>query len=484
MYACSEDADDKTLAPEEGIRLTTWHLWFPEAGGTLPVAVSATADWGSTTDSEWIAVTDEQDGIQISVSANDSGTPRAGYVYVKTLHLRDSVFVEQSAESSADLSAEAAANCYMAKPGKTYKFNGRVKGNGGTDGGSSYVEYCGATIEGELAADLLWEATFDGDKTRSRGIIDGAPVFKDDYVYFRTGKIEGNAVIAVRSAAGDIMWSWHIWVLADEVQTEEGNGLQWMDRNLGALNNTPADRNNRGMMYQWGRKDPFLPTYIPYDGLYATALRYNPDNTETGDGSMSWNYSDFMAMRLIAAPGHIPFSVEKPTTYIKYFGTLMVGTMDWYLSEFNEDTSNSCLWGNFDDSSEKSMFDPCPPGYIMPPGDAFELKGSGTSERNQWTVNSQKCEEFDFGVKWTDCNDAYFPLAGHRVGHSGELTYCGNIGDYWTRRPARNEPEAHMSYFNIMQNPDNPEYLTPILTEVNGRTGARVSALTVRCVKQ
>lgn len=63
-------------------------------------------------------------------------------------------------------------------------------------------------------------------------------------------------------ADGEILWSWHIWVTNRPITTSGGNDLQWMDRNLGALSNEIGDVANRGMLYQWGRKEPFLPSSV------------------------------------------------------------------------------------------------------------------------------------------------------------------------------------------------------------------------------
>ena len=40
-----------------------------------------------------------------------------------------------------------------------------------------------------------------------------------------------------------------------------------MDRNLGALSNEIGDVANRGMLYQWGRKEPFLPSSVAYQSV-------------------------------------------------------------------------------------------------------------------------------------------------------------------------------------------------------------------------
>lgn len=111
---------------------------------------------------------------------------------------------------------------------------------------------------------------------------------------FKTPEVlkNGNAVIAVQDAEGRILWSWHIWICkdycpgdTDQVYYNDAGTL--MDRNLGATSAVPGDVGALGLLYQWGRKDPFLgsssigrnvvaestgtwPEPIPYDDTYHT----------------------------------------------------------------------------------------------------------------------------------------------------------------------------------------------------------------------
>jgi hypothetical protein len=87
-------------------------------------------------------------------------------------------------------------------------------------------------------------------------------------------------VIAFR-VNGVIFWSWHVWVTDDPgngstyksfpgVKRKRNDGTvevipdsewKWMDRNLGAVNNsiTGTEWNrNGGLLYQWGEKILFL----------------------------------------------------------------------------------------------------------------------------------------------------------------------------------------------------------------------------------
>lgn len=90
-------------------------------------------------------------------------------------------------------------------------------------------------------------------------------------VKIRKSKGKGNAVIAFK-VNGQIYWSWHVWVTDDPTngvsyaqgfETDVNNQpftVKYMDRNLGAssANFLGNDwQKSGGLLYQWGRKDPF-----------------------------------------------------------------------------------------------------------------------------------------------------------------------------------------------------------------------------------
>ena len=68
-------------------------------------------------------------------------------------------------------------------------------------------------------------------------------------------------MIAVKDGA--ILWSWHIWYPEAEVAgIASKTGYEVMNMNLGAMRNTAGDVSSYGLLYQWGRKDPFVgPRY-------------------------------------------------------------------------------------------------------------------------------------------------------------------------------------------------------------------------------
>ena len=240
---------------------------FDADGGNAVITVATNADgWDYAAEGDWFTVA-RQDGNALLVETliNAGAETLTGKLTVSAEKNGETVSQEvalvQRAERSVNLSAEGTANCYIARTGGVYKFDASVKGNGGGDGVSDYIANYGLAIEDGAFAELLWESRHDGDKTMSREIIDGAPIYRGGYVTFSTGRSEGNAVIAVKDIKGNIVWSWHIWVCNDEITAHDHIDSEGkvaaviMDRNLGALNNTPMDVGNRGMFYEWGRKD-------------------------------------------------------------------------------------------------------------------------------------------------------------------------------------------------------------------------------------
>ena len=97
----------------------------------------------------------------------------------------------------------------------------------------------------------------------------------------------GNSVIAIydkddpKTEDAKILWSFHIWVTEVKEQhlgmNVKGNSYTVLDRNLGATSVIPGERSSIGLLYQWGRKDPFVGT--GEYGKNSNAKMYN----EVGD---------------------------------------------------------------------------------------------------------------------------------------------------------------------------------------------------------
>lgn len=232
-----------------------------------------------------------------------------------------------------DLSAEGTANCYVVSAAGTYKFPA-YKGN--------TKELAGEVFDVEL----LWETQNNKAEIAANSVI-AAVDFENNWIYFQTASTlqPGNALIAAKNNMGKIIWSWHIWIpqTAFTTVTEDIFAPQpAMSRNLGALIDTPesvdAPVESFGLLYQWGRKDPF-PGIGDFGHSNPIALTHPVTFTN--------------------AQTTIQGAIENPTVFY------WLASSDWQneLSSASSDSPNAgTLWGE----AKKTVYDPCPPGYCMP----------------------------------------------------------------------------------------------------------------------
>ena len=302
--------------------------------------------------------------------------------------------------SATDLSSSGSANCYIISESGLYKFK-PVKGNSNEPVGDV------------ASASILWE-TFGTDTSPELLDLISGLCYKDGYITFQTADTfkEGNAVIAAKDADGNILWSWHIW-LADEPegQVYYNNAGTMMDRNLGATNATPGDVGALGLLYQWGRKDPFLgSSSIGNDGFEAMSTISWPSTVE----------SDLYN-------GTIEYAVSHPTTFITCNGN----NYDWYYT--GDSSTDNTRWTESDRS--KSIYDPCPAGWRVPDGgpNGVWAKALGSSYDFSDTYNNTN-EGMNFSGKFGSASTIWYPASGYRDDFFGRLSF-GYDGNYWSASP-------------------------------------------------
>lgn len=468
-------------------------LVFDADGGVAAIVVATNLEaWDYTSEGDWYSVTRQDDQtLVVTTQINGGPSTLSGSITVSgsagEQQFSATVTLAQRAERSTDLSAEGTANCYIAHTNRSYKFNATVKGNGKGDGRSEYIAAHGVEISDIATVELLWESRNDGDKSMSREIIDGAPTYSGGYIAFSTGRSQGNALIAAKDQEGTILWSWHIWVCDDEITAHDHNNgkgvvAQIMDRNLGALNNTPMDINNRGMFYQWGRKDPFMPSRSPYVELTINdnlnAPENNLTNDEVGNGTGTWNFNG-EALPIDVIPGNIPYSVQNPMTYLK---PCYSSYYTWYCMSDDAAACDTGLW----DAEQKTIFDPCPVGYKVPGNELWGLPSGnnriqtggpvedyaedGTAEQWSWDVLKQ-C-----GRCWKFTGD-YYPMVGNIYfteyeGRNTTHNYTSGEAFYWTAQHAYDS--SSRDSFRFTFNPNWAYY----------ETGAPNFSAQIRCVKE
>lgn len=299
-------------------------------------------DWNSTGD-------DEEDGED---SGNEEDDEEDGIAY-------------------KSLSDEGTANCYIVSEAGDYKFKA-VQGN------------LDATVGNVKSVDVLWES-FGTETAPQIGELIASASYKNGYVRFSTPVDfkEGNALIAARNSAGVILWSWHIW-FTDEPETHvyrTQSGLM-MDRNLGATSADAGEVTSLGLLYQWGRKDPFLGS---------ASISESVDAASTG----KWEYdgkADGMKNMVDAAESN-------PTTFYSSAG----GT--WTL--------------------EKSASDPCPVGWRVPRGGESGIWANADFVRMPFDLDTRG---MTFNI--TSPGSTWYPASGCRYHENGKLMYVGNAGFY------------------------------------------------------
>ena len=327
-----------------------------------------------------------------------------------------------------DLSANGTANCYIVEPDKSYKFKATVKGNSNESTGAiAAIEYGFATENNETSV---------GSPNFGEGSVVSDMYLKDGYVYFSTSmdSRHGNTTIVVKDIHGKALWSWHIWCPEVNPQTntytfDGGDGVSYemMPLNLGALNNTPGTSESLGLMYQWGRKDPFLCARAWDSNAQAEFWGTN----ESVDAS--------------AETSTLQYAISHPTSFIE-------GSTNWLATALNG------LWGPV-----KTIYDPCPPGWKVP-------------SRPVWSSAHATVAEYDPVSKGLTMDGKWYPAAGYRYSESFNHHNVGLEGHYWYATD-HDDGTAHAFYFYY-------ESSTTTDIDLNGHTDKKAQANSVRCVRE
>ena len=315
------------------------------------------------------------------------------YTYCTYYKNRDGIYVYSGIQTFAvgdfpwrtatDLSINGTANCYIVSQPGLYKIK-TVKGNSKT------------TVGATKSSEVLWES-LGTDKQPYVGQLLNVTGCNNDYIGLSVTYpfTKGNAVIAAKDVNGKILWSWHIW-LTDQPQECSSRAL--MDRNLGATSLSRYDAEVQGLLYQWGRKDPFLGA--------SSFERYSSDivqakSTNVFPAPTKWNKETV----------DVEFTISNPTTFVT-----------------NDDNNNS-LHDEIGWQEPKTIYDPCPQGWRVPDGNEDGIL-MGIYRYDPW--NGRLDSGYNLG-------DVWFPMASHISSGSGELvgenySYDGS-GYYWMATP-------------------------------------------------
>lgn len=397
----------------------------------------------------------EEDGsFSVRVTGLDQGTPYFYTCYVSQGSTKVTLPVQKFISSSPyiesfgnldiaaakDLSAEGSANSYILTGPGVYKFKA-VKGNSDEPVGDVAIVH------------VLWE-TFGTTSIPDACELIDATAYKDGYAAVRVPEDfkEGNALVVAKNADGQIIWSWHFWLTAQapgEHVYANGAGVM-MDRNLGALSMKKGDPKGFGLLYQWGRKDPF------------------PGSATLNGTSMVSTTAKMYATLSSATDGTIEYAVQHPSTIILAQGGK---STDWLHYDAGTNRYDNTRW-----QVEKTMYDPCPPGWKVPQGGSEGIwyaagipTGGGFPYHAEdyalagITIPSQYCGE-----------DAWYPAAGSINATDGTFVDVGWDGVYWSVSPCG---LTDVYGFNFYYYRENTGYV------YHSAMLSRATAASVRCCK-
>ena len=269
---------------------------------------------------------------------------------------------------------------------------------------------------------------------------------------------QGNAIVAVRDASGRIMWSWHIWVTdyvsGSDLKTVTNRQnyqydfmpfyLGWCDSSIvtypersvqvrftqECTGMSSADvliqtdysyaRSGNNPYYQWGRKDPMLPG----SGLRSPADKdCHTDPDKTG-----------YAFDRIVGRVTIGESIQLP--YRLYCGT--TSPMDWCSTTYyNLWSANNVATAANDTKVVKTVYDPSPAGFCVPPPNAFSgftTTGASSETVSEFNVNGDYDVGWNFYCGLNKTGDTiFFPASGSRNNSSGAVSGISSLpgGSCW-----------------------------------------------------
>lgn len=335
-----------------------------------------------------------------------------------------------------DLSRYGTANSYVvSSANRGYCFDATVKGNGVNtltkrDGTviqlPDKVTQISPAYVRVLRSDAMmklqngsWVMITDPDERRntemltlvSEKLSNGKVIFKvpgnaSDLMDFRL-QYKGNVKIGAFDAAGNIIWSWHIWITDDPVNQGYSNGYIAMDRNLGAITTDyssyeDAKSHWSGLYYQFGRKDPIF--------------RATVDDSLVEDG---W-VTDKQDSPVSVAEAH-----SRPTTYFYNRSG----------NNWTTDTEYSAnFWGytSIRDDIVKTLYDPCPPGYQVPGNSMWEESSSGMTSEKVYNTSDGNFAGYRFTIG--GMIQIYYPttvcVADGQISSSDEVGVSAGDNDF------------------------------------------------------
>ena len=459
------------------------------------------------------------DKHKATFSTNLLGDIRAGVFYdlpltATVINTKSDLKVENVVEPTPDPTpTEETANCYMINTTGEHDFCATQIGNGDKGIIPNAGFHVTSSKISPKSAKLMWQDVENFIDASSIRLVNGR-------VHYTANKNSGNAMSAVDSGencTGEILGSWHIWGVGDEMPVAEevtnrsGAKFMVMNRTLGSH----SELSQYATLYQWGRKDPF-----PNSSVY-----YMSDGSRV---DISSSYPIYQPQS--SAEATILGSVRNCDKLMN--AILVNGAYDW-LSE-----NNDYLWGDLHTTTwlttnpksgagwtdVKTIYDPSPVGYRVANKNTFtgfskhdngavDINGAldrksleewsnfitepfmqGKVERSRPKHVNGQFIGFFFKKNDTDNVGSFYPMTGYRFpNNSSDISKAGGINDfgisarYYSSGPHNQAHSVFYFYIGNWRWLDKKEYDNYAGNNVVYKTQDFVDkwiAHAIRCVKE
>ncbi len=470
FVACDKDKSASLILDKESLYFASWGaepqtISYVESNAELVAVGSISEGWNATVDmfARRIIVTPvgaTEEGI-----TNDD-LPKEGSMVVNARNRENkttSYMVNLYISEIVEIDEEGLANCYVVTtPSTTYSFDAMHRPDNS--------ELATARVS------LLWQS--NPGVIKHVDLVDGRAMFYVKALTDDSARLEDtNGVIAAYNASGEIIWSWHLWIVNENPLTDTdtySNGKVFMRKNLGAFTNSDGSADTQkildsyGMYYQWGRKDPFpRPYYFDASGAEDESY-YNEEGV----------YIKSIFKEISSICGVVGYTIAHPAHFITNATSIEEGgdgIGDWLVSQDNR------LWSD----TEKSLYDPCPYGWRVPTADDLSvLRLANEEDETQLEIAKKQ-----YGWHLSDGVSKYFYSAcGRRRYSDGKvenMNYKEGVypsqpqpweGYYWTSSTTT-DGKAVSLYFDLTT--------TRTINKFDNMNHAcRANGFQIRCVKE
>lgn len=236
-------------------------------------------------------------------------------------------------------------------------------------------------------------------------------LIRNSYMFFKVAQGgEGNAVLAA-TKDGKVVWSWHIWVTSETLSPDRLTVIDTGEKtykvapvNLGAHVKNGIGEAFTETFYQFGRKDPMMPTATCYDidgNEISHTIKREAVSIGTTIQHPEWGYYNE--------------SITGP------YNEAMINYWDMGVKQSDAGSPSE----NRSAATVKTVYDPCPPDFCLPTSNLFYYMGSGQISRS-----SDK-------VIWKlDKATLYFPLSGYRQLPFTDIRWSNKANACWSANSA------------------------------------------------